>query len=240
MAGSDHPDIEPHPIGLRVRAKTRRGLGAANRADRAVGPVQGLGIQAYSNLAEGGLKADHAQLDLVHGPILPAPASSSFGHATRTQPRNPGSEPASDSPAKAQICSGFGQARAGSHGARLRVAWEASLAPEFRELVGREGIEPSTIRLKVECSTAELPARSRRAPERRRKAARNIVGLPGRGKGWKTFRSQLVRSGLGRPWPHAMVVACSRSRDPGRARWGWSEGFRRRPAARHGSPRQAR
>src|SRR6202012_4282600 len=30
------------------------------------------------------------------------------------------------------------------------------------KLVGRVGIEPTTIRLKVECSTAELPARLRR------------------------------------------------------------------------------
>ena len=30
---------------------------------------------------------------------------------------------------------------------------------EKQKMVGRVGIEPTTIRLKVECSTAELPAR---------------------------------------------------------------------------------
>ena len=51
---------------------------------------------------------------------------------------------------------------------RLRIR----LAPTPVKLVGREGFEPSTIRLKVECSTPELPARSRRTfsgyPEMRR------------------------------------------------------------------------
>ncbi len=59
------------------------------------------------------------------------------------------------------------------------------------KMVGREGIEPSTIRLKVECSTAELPAR--RAGDSvkpmPREAARNIGG---QGYG----RKPLARAGI--------------------------------------------
>ena len=50
------------------------------------------------------------------------------------------------------------------------------------KLVGRVGVEPTTIRLKVECSTTELPARLQQAMGPR-KAARTIVGRIAGGKG---------------------------------------------------------
>src|SRR5215469_829998 len=70
----------------------------------------------------------------------------------------------------------------------------------LKGLVGPEGIEPSTIRLKVECSTAELQAR--RIPEPNPgEAARTIGAAPGPDKRerrcWSRSRSWRVS------WPCA-------------------------------------
>ena len=49
---------------------------------------------------------------------------------------------------------------------------------DFEKVVGRAGIEPATIRLKVECSTPELPAHSTGNPVRPPRLRRNIAASP--------------------------------------------------------------
>ncbi len=51
-----------------------------------------------------------------------------------------------------------------------------------RDLVGRVGVEPTTIRLKVECSTTELPALSAARENAPGEAARTIGRAPNLGK----------------------------------------------------------
>src|SRR6185312_8861837 len=101
--------------------------------------------------------------------------------------------------------------------------------PTSGGLVGRAGIEPATIRLKVECSTTELPAHPR---GRARRIAAEHNGEP--------FR---VNRKPPQPYPAVFVHLSMRARVNRTRRQGkWRDfsGFSRQPTKRQTSPYPAR